>query len=136
MGWALRAKAHLDYARVRQMRTARHRKPWTPKEDRLLGTKPDSVVGRQLGRSAHAVLQRRHRLGIPPKSPYRRWTPQEEKLLGTMPDLQVSVRLGWDRKAVAKRRKLLGIPRCISSRLWTSREEGWLGRKTDAEIAR
>jgi hypothetical protein len=40
-------------------------RPWTNKELKLLGTKPDNVVAEQLGRSEGAVQRKRWLLGIP-----------------------------------------------------------------------
>ncbi len=43
-----------------------HRRPWTPREDRLLGTLSDRRLAKKLGRTVKSVEQRRSRLGIAP----------------------------------------------------------------------
>src|SRR5205823_11054338 len=45
---------------------------WTPKEERLLGTKPDREVARLLKRSVGAVSARRYQKKIPCARPTRR----------------------------------------------------------------
>lgn len=47
--------------------------PWSPAEDSLLGTAPDSEIAARLGRSRGSVAARRHKLGI--KSPARAGRP-------------------------------------------------------------
>lgn len=42
------------------------RRPWTVREDRLLGTLPDARLAKRLGRTVKSVEQRRARLGILP----------------------------------------------------------------------
>lgn len=37
---------------------------WTPAEDAVLGTVPDTEVSRMLGRSLGSIAARRHKLGI------------------------------------------------------------------------
>lgn len=41
-----------------------HGRPWTPEEDKLLGTMPDREVAALVGRSKACVWERRERLGI------------------------------------------------------------------------
>ena len=63
-----------------------HGTPWKAKEDRLLGTKPDSEVATLLKRPRMTVYWRRCELGIKPtvqRPPQRKWTPAVDKLLGT-----------------------------------------------------
>jgi len=40
-------------------------KPWTPEQDKLLGTEPDKILARKWGRTFHAVACRRQQMKIP-----------------------------------------------------------------------
>ena len=58
---------------------------WTPREIKLLGTKPDPEIARQIGRTEDAVSLKRSKLGI--EAPlHPRWREEEIKLLGTASD--------------------------------------------------
>ena len=76
---------------------------WKAHEDRLLGTKPDGEVARELGRSRAGVALRRQKLGIAaPEKPL--WTREEERLLGTKPDREVAKMLGRSVSSVRNQR--------------------------------
>ncbi|MFO0806239.1 MAG: hypothetical protein U0791_24310 [Gemmataceae bacterium] len=81
---------------------------WTPAEDAMLGTAPDSVVARNLGRSHSIIGYRRRMLGIPNFRPV--WAAEADAMLGTMPDHAVAAILGKSITQVSNRRKELGIP--------------------------
>lgn len=86
---------------------------WTPAERKLLGTKPDDVLARELGRSHFAVSAQRRQARIPrylDNDQVRRWTRLEDRLLGSYPDKDAALRLGRTVAAVAERRRLLRIP--------------------------
>src|SRR5881392_3810970 len=82
---------------------------WTPREIRLLGTKPDAEVARRIGRTVEAVSLKRQVLdiGAPLQTP---WRDEEIKLLGTQPDRAVGKLIGRSLAAVQGKRLLLGIP--------------------------
>ncbi len=93
---------------------------WTPREIKLLGTRPDAEVARRIGRTVEAVSLKRQVLGIgarlqPP------WRDEEIKLLGTQPDRAVGKLIGRSLVAVQGKRLLLGIP---SWKAKTARERG------------
>jgi hypothetical protein len=50
------------------IRHNRKRRPWTPEEDALLGTAPDTELAARLGRHISTVCIRRQELSIP--NPY------------------------------------------------------------------
>ena len=81
---------------------------WTPAEDAMLGTAPDSVIARSLARSKSTISNRRRQLGIPNFRPV--WAAEAEAMLGTMPDHAVSAITGKSLTQVSNRRKELGIP--------------------------
>ena len=93
---------------------------WTPREIRLLGTRPDAEVARRIGRTVEAVSLKRQasHIGAPLQPP---WTDQEIKLLGTQPDRAVGKLIGRSLVAVQGKRLLLGIP---SWKAKTARERG------------
>jgi hypothetical protein len=69
-------------------------KPWTPEQDKLLGTEPDEILARKWGRSFHAVACRRQQMKIPIFGrKVRPWTPAEDKLLGTQTDAVIAGQL-------------------------------------------
>jgi hypothetical protein len=84
-------------------------RPWTAAEDKLLGTKLDSVLAKELGRRVVTVRKRRKRKEIP-HFRYRPWTPAEEALLGQRKDNQLALEVGRALSAVKRRRQQLGIP--------------------------
>ncbi|MFO0806012.1 MAG: hypothetical protein U0791_23145 [Gemmataceae bacterium] len=65
---------------------------WTPAEDAMLGTAPDSIIARSLARSKSTISNRRRQLGIPNFRPV--WAAEAEAMLGTMPDHAVAAILG------------------------------------------
>jgi len=81
---------------------------WTPREIGLLGTRPDGVVARKIGRTVEAVSLKRQALdiGAPLQPP---WRDEEIKLLGTQPDRAVGKLIGRSLAAVQGKRLLLGI---------------------------
>ena len=132
---AIRAHCH-----QKGIATPPQTRPWTPEEDRLLGTASDAEIARKIGRCFWPVCERRQALGIlkadikPRNIPY--WTPARDKLLGTMPDGVLAKRLGKNLRAVFFRRRRLGIPRFGGPiRRWTSEEERLLGTVSDRDLA-
>src|SRR5260221_7674062 len=87
---------------------AEENQPWTAAEDRLLGTKLDSVLAKELGRGVAAIRKRRKRKRIP-HFRYRPWTPAEEALLGQRKDKQLALELCRPLTAIKRRRQQLGI---------------------------
>jgi hypothetical protein len=113
------------------------RRPWTPAEDRLLGSASDEALTKKLGRSRTTITARRGKLGIARFPRDGAWTAKEERLLGTVPDRELARRLGRTPVAVQARRVFKGIPSVLSGgRRWTAREDALLGTKSDAEIGR
>jgi hypothetical protein len=76
-------------------------KPWTAKELNTLGSIPDKVLAKKLGRSEKAVRLKRTRSGIV-KLPKRRWTANEDALL-RLPAIEVAQRTGRTIRAVRGR---------------------------------
>jgi len=93
---------------------------WTPREIKLLGTRPDAVVARRIGRTIEAVSLKRQALGVgaPLQPP---WKQEEIELLGTQPDRAVGKLIGRSLVAVQTKRLLLGIP---SWKAKTTKERG------------
>ena len=56
--------------------------PWTAREIKSLGKKPDSVLARRMGRTISEVVAERENRGIGVATGPRRWTAREIKLLG------------------------------------------------------
>ena|SRR5205823_4221600 len=90
-----------------------HGRPWTAKEDRLLGTRPDREVATLLKRTRMTVYWRRLALGIKPavqRPPQREWTLAEDKFMGTASDAVIGRRLGRSVFSVQFRRHRLKLP--------------------------
>lgn len=84
---------------------------WTPAENKLLGTQPDSDIGRRLNRTRASVIRRRHLLKIPVCWAHQKpWTCAEEKLLGTQSDAKIARQLNRSRPSVTHRRYRLKLP--------------------------
>src|ERR1039457_3004175 len=64
-----------NHRRAKFGRVQRAPRAWTPREDRLLGSRTDAEVARLTGRNRSAVTSRRHRLGIRSTVERRPWTP-------------------------------------------------------------
>jgi hypothetical protein len=114
-------------------------KPWTLDEDKLLGTEPDEVVARKLGRSRCAVEFRRQQMHIPLFGrKVRHWTPAEDELLGTQVDSAVAKQLQRSAIDVRWRRRALGIKPFADNgeKPWTDFELRLLGTDTDKNVAR
>jgi len=90
--------------------TVKAKNPWTPEEDKLLGTATDAEIGRRLGRKEIAVRQRRKRLRIPPSRYVKPWTKEENRLLGILPDAELARRFGRSLIGVTGHREWLKIP--------------------------
>jgi hypothetical protein len=91
----------------------RHRTPWTPTDDALLGTESDAVIAKCLERTKAAVHCRRMELGIPSttiggRNKWRRqWGMAELALIGRYPDEEVATITGRTiEKVRAKRAEL------------------------------
>lgn len=115
--------------------------PWTPAEERLLGTWPDERVAQFLDRTLLAVRAHRCRLGHRRKPPGKPWTAEEDKLLDPAKarrpiakwTAELAARLGRTIIAVSTRRtKVYGA---VLNRRWTRREIRMLGRIPDREVA-
>ena len=116
---------------------ARKGNPWTPAQDRLLGTADDKQVGARLGRTQAAVWERRKVLGIPPATQHHTWLPSEDALIGVQSDAEIARRLGFAVSAVKARRQKLRIRKV--DRLhpeWPPEHDQLLGKSTDGELAR
>ena len=111
-------------------------RPWTQKEEALLGTDVDFEIARRLKRTTVATTKRRQFLKIPHFWD-RPWTAEDDKLLGTTTDRQAAHELGRSKRQVIERRRMLGIPRFIyTPRHWTSGEELMLGEASDYVVAK
>src|SRR5690348_7838460 len=65
-------------------------RPWSKAQVALLGTLPDAVLAREIGRTPTAVAVLRCRRHVPPFGPRpHRWTTAELALLGRFPDSEV-----------------------------------------------
>src|SRR5882757_7995971 len=107
------------------------RRPWTAKEQSLLGTAPDQEIAALLHRSVPSIQTRRRKLKIPVFS-QRPWNARQEGLLGTLPDIQIAHELGRNQYEVRRRREKLAVsPYTRSFRRWTKKEEKLLGKNTD-----
>jgi hypothetical protein len=83
---------------------------WTPEQDKLLGTLPDTEVGQRLGRSRHSVQARRLLLGIKVPNPRRPWPPEELARLGALPDAVLAKEFNRPESAVRAKRLQLRRP--------------------------
>jgi hypothetical protein len=135
----LRAILGWSYERILKMRRrlaggkVRKKQPdWTQEEDRLLGTQPDNVLARKLGRPFSTVRHRRWKKRIRVR---KLWRPEDDKILGTRRDREVALLLGRSLANVSWRRKKLGIPPKAKPRPWTAEEDALLGSKPDEELA-
>lgn len=76
-------------------------RPWTRREERLLGKRRDEELAVQFGRTVQAVTAHRNVLGIPAyDSKVCEWTKSEIRLLGTMPDRELARRINRTARAV------------------------------------
>jgi len=79
-------------------------------ETQLLGTMPDAMLAKRLGRSREAVRVRRLLKHVRIFNPTRHeWRPEDDKLLGERPDQYIALLLRVSVSAVRKRRRKLGI---------------------------
>ena len=109
---------------------------WTKAEIKLLGTTPDRVVAKMLGRAVDAVRWERLARNIPCPIGARPWTPEEDWLLGSRSDNEIARLLGRTPGAVRARREKRRIPIAIPLRRpWVRGEEKLLGTRPDKEIA-
>ncbi len=112
---------------------------WSKCEIDLLGTRPDTVVARMLGRTRYAVQLKRHSLGIVQcwerVRPWKR--EEEEALLGTMRDGELDKKLKRTLSCVRTRRNEKTKVRFIRTpKRWTSAQLRMLGRLPDVKVAR
>ena len=83
-------------------------RPWTAKEEALLGVVPDRVLAKRLKRTLVAVQARRERKHLPPAGAQRRrFTPQEDSLLKSVSNQRAARKLGRSTDSVAARRLYL-----------------------------
>lgn len=109
---------------------------WKRREIRLLGTAPDVVIARKLGRSYNSVQLKRQRLGIP-VVPVQLLSAKAVLSLGRLPDAELAARFGKTVKAIRRWRARLGRQGFGSVKGgWTWRELQLLGKLGDAEVAR
>ena len=133
-----RSQAALEtHRRAKFGRVLHAPRPWTRREERLLGTRSDKQVAQLIGCKPHVVTTRRYRLGIPSaQGQPRSWTPAEDRLLGTAPDRVVGRKVGRTFRSVQRRRSKLGMAPAVSAWTWTPEEERLLGTAPDRELAR
>lgn len=121
-------------------RTWRGGKPefkWTNDQLDLLGTMPDSKIGRLIGCNGSTVTRKRKKLGI------AQYVPQvEDKLphavreeLGTMSDSALSRQTGLPYSHIRTERIKSGIP-AFRDRVWTPTNVKLLGTMSDAKVAK
>jgi hypothetical protein len=85
-------------------------RPWTAKEEALLGVLADRVLAKKLKRTFLAVQTRREMNRLPAVgAKMRRFTPEEDSLLKSMSNQQAARKLGRDSEIVATRRRLLAF---------------------------
>jgi hypothetical protein len=113
-------------------------KPWLPEHDQLLGTLPDEMLARKLGRSSRAVAWRRQERQISPVGrKVRPWMSAEEQRLGTEADAVLAGQLQRSAVDVRWRRQALGIKPFAAgaAKPWTDAELRLVGTKSDQAIA-
>jgi hypothetical protein len=125
------------YALGIRPRSPANQQPWRKREIQLLGTAPDRIIGKRLGRSVSSVENKRRKLHIQSGSRFF-WTPKEEAIIGKVSDTDAARRLGRSRHAVQNRRLKLGMGlfQVKDRRGWSASEEALLGTDTDAVIAK
>ncbi len=112
-------------------------RPWTTKEERVIGTMPDREAARLIGRTVGAVIAHRRLNAIPYRYPLNRpWTPAELKLLGRRPDAEIAEQTGHSLKSVQGKRLELGIRVRPRPRPWSRREDRMLGTQPDTKLAK
>jgi hypothetical protein len=113
-------------------------RPWTEKEESLLGTATDAQIGAIIGREAATIAAHRHLRGIPraPYVPYNGWTPKEDRFLGKLEDAEVARRLNRPLGGVRGRRRFLRIKSAVLIRNFMSSEDRLLGTATDKVIGK
>ena len=99
-------------------------RPWTDKDDRLLGTRSDAEIAYELGRSRRAIRERRKHFGIPQWHYEKRdWTIKELRQLGTMSDQDLARKLKRTLSAVVTKRMECEVPVFHSKcRRWEKRD--------------
>jgi hypothetical protein len=100
----------------------------------LLGTAPDPVVAKRLGRTVSAVAQRRVLLGIRSVS-LGRWTAEEDEMVRRLPATEAARLTGRGLNAVAQRRTTLRVPPPPRKSRWTPELLAALADTDEAEIA-
>lgn len=112
-------------------------RPWSRREEELLGTTTDPEIARRLRRSIVAVYARRRSLDIPAIPIRRPWTKREIKLLGTMPDSNLAARLEGvsERYSISARPAMFPQPR-IAAVSGPAGKKNFLGTTSDREVAR
>lgn len=68
-------------------------RPWTAEEINLLGTAPDAVIARRIGRTLAEIKAQRSALNVAAPGAQRRWSPEELALLGKLPDEEIARRI-------------------------------------------
>lgn len=114
-----------------------HDRPWTPEDEKLLGTMPDREVASLLKRSKRAVTLRRRLKGIAYTNPaLRPWSASELEMVGRLSDPEIARRTGHPLASVGKKRRELGFLVRPHTKDWTPEEEKLLGTMTDDKVAR
>src|SRR5579863_8507863 len=102
-----RGTVHDRRRKGRRLRASNRFQEW---EIALLGTAPDPVIARQIGRAPSSVACKRRKLGIAAFTQHLPWTSRDDSLLGKMSDADAARRMGRKRGTVRFRRRSLGIP--------------------------
>ncbi len=88
------------------------RRPWTPKEEALLGTNRDAELAKRLNRTILSVrTQRLLKTKVRFIKTPRRWTAAELRMLGRLSDVEIARRTGRFLASVRNKRVQLGIRR-------------------------
>jgi len=102
--------------RERILGANQYTRPWTEKDEILLGTMRDTELAEKIGRSVGAVTQKRLAMGIAAFVPRSyTWSRAEIALLGRKSDADVAFEIGVSRKCVVEARLRRGIC-CFSPR--------------------
>jgi len=81
-------------------------RPWTAREESLLGTLTDAAIGKRLNRTRKAVEGKRRAMGIAAHVAHsRQWSKAELSQLGKISDAKLAAKLGCSRKHVLETRQ-------------------------------
>ena len=114
----------------------------TPEVRQLLGTMPDDVLAKHVGRKTSFIARMRRRFRIRACRPKRIRPSTAIKLtellplLGTIPDSEIAVRSGLHKNTVMRWRKLQGIPLYYRRPVMSQEVKKLLGTMPEAELAK